>query len=253
MDKRRHRSILIMFLLISALLAFVYYLFVPFDQFLPAELLQATPLDLPMWILGLANAGIIIVVYSGLGLAGIWLASRVMLPGVYRERAGWKGWVITPLFYGVISGVLLVAGVYLFTSIAAGMDFPHPPFPAYLLMSATAAVNEEVLYRLFLMSLWVFLLNLALRRLDVKRISLWIANLIATLVFAAAHLPGAMLLLGVNSPADIPVPIMLEILILNSVVGFIAGWQYMRNGLVGAIGVHFWADVIFHSLGTLLH
>jgi len=40
--------------------------------------------------------------------------------------------------------------------------------------------------------------------------------------------------------------------LLNSIVSLIAGERYMRDGLVAAIGVHFWVDIIWHVIWPLV-
>jgi hypothetical protein len=45
--------------------------------------------------------------------------------------------------------------------------------------------------------------------------------------------------------------LLLEILLLNGIIGIVAGQRYMKDGLVAAAGVHFWADVVFHGIWGL--
>ena len=41
-------------------------------------------------VLGLANAGIVLVVYSILGWVGVWFARKLGLPGVFSEDGNWR-------------------------------------------------------------------------------------------------------------------------------------------------------------------
>ena len=233
------------------LLTLVSYLVVPVEQMLPAGM-EAPSSTLPGWVLGLANAGIILVLYGLLGLAGLWFAGRLDLPGIYRPGAGWRQWLGIPLLLGVVVGVLLVVADRLFAAAAGWQGFPHPQFPLSIFASATAGIGEEILFRSFVLGLWAFLANLVLRRWGATQAALWVGNLVAALAFSAAHLPSAMLLLGVATPGAIPAPILLELLVLNSLLGLVAGERYMRQGLVAAIGVHFWADIVWHVLWPLM-
>lgn len=236
-----------------ALLAFIYYLFAPLDQMLPGEGLPPELVTLPKWVLGLANAGIILVFYGITGFAGYWFTAKVGLPSVYHEQAGWRVWFVIPLQYGLVLGVLIVLTDRFFASQLNGFELPHPPFPYSLIASATAAIGEEMLFRFFIMGLLAFLLNLVMRRWGATNFALWIANVIAAIVFAASHLPGAMFILNVSSPAQIPLLFLIEIFILNGIVGLIAGAQSMKSGLIAAIGVHFWADFVWHVAWPLIH
>jgi hypothetical protein len=80
----------------------------------------------------------------------------------------------------------------------------------------------------------------------------WIANILAALVFAAGYLPNAMYLAGVTSLSQLNPVMILEIFVLNGAIGVLAGERYKEDGLVAAVGVHFWADMVFHVLWGLV-
>lgn len=204
---------------------------------------------MPVWQLVLANVGLILVAYGLLGLVGYWLSRRAGLPGIYRPDAGWRGWAVRPLGLGVASGLLLVVVDLAAQRLGAPASL-HPPFPASILASLSAGIGEEILTRLVVLSLWAIILTWLLRRLrpdsPTRRTALWLANLVAALVFGASHLPAAMMLTGVASPAALPPVLLAEIFLLNGVVGLVAGAAYIRNGLVAASGIHFWCDVVWH-------
>jgi hypothetical protein len=248
---KKQLIILSSFVLLLALLTLLTFLIFPVEQMLPAgvEVPQTT---MPGWVLGLANAGIVIVAYGLAGLAGYWFARRLGLPGVYREGAGWRQWFVIPMLLGLGVGVIMVVSDQLFAAAANWQGFPHPQFPLSIFASATAGIGEEILFRSFVLGLWAFLTNLVLRRWGATQVALWIGNVIAALAFSAGHLPAAMTILDVSTPAEIPTPVMLELFMLNSLVGLVAGERTMRQGLVAAIGVHFWADMLWHVLWPLM-
>ncbi|MBN1309967.1 MAG: CPBP family intramembrane metalloprotease [Anaerolineae bacterium] len=251
-DTRRQLTTFAVLLAVYALLAMMTYLVVPLDQLVPAQQVPAPKISIPQWQLGLASAGLILVVYGLLGLAGYWFARRLELPPIYREGAGWRAWLLWPMLIGLGVGVILVIVDQLFATAGAGEGFSHPGFPFSLIASAAAGIGEEIMFRGFMMGLWAFLLNLLLRRWGGTRAALWLGNIIAALAFSAGHLPSAMFLLDVTTPADLPMPVLVEGLLLNSFLGLVAGERYMRDGLVAAIGVHFWADIIWHVVWPLL-
>jgi Type II CAAX prenyl endopeptidase Rce1-like len=258
-SQNRLQLITLGFLVLTyALLAVIYYLTLPdLSQVLPS----GTPAvsNQPAWLLALANAGFILVFYSLAGLAGYWFARRLGLPGVFRPQAGWRAWVLYPLAIGAVLGVVIaVMDRLLAPSIASALGVPdwqgfaHPPFPQSILASATAAIGEEILFRMFVLGLWAFLLNLLLRRWNATPVALWIGNIIAALAVSASHLPAAMLLTGAASPANLPTVAIAEIFLLNGILGLFAGERYMRDGLVAAMGVHFWADIVWHVIYPLM-
>jgi hypothetical protein len=245
-DTRRQLRGLGVLVAVYSLLAAATYLVFPLDQLVPTQVLPTPELSIPRWQLALANAGIGLVLYGLLGLAGFWLARRLGLPGVFRPAGGWRGWCLSPMLWGLGLGVAIGLADLLVVRLQDWPGFPQPTFPFSLVASVTAAIGEEILFRSFVLGLWACLLHLVLRRWVDRRVTLRIGNLLAALVFAAGHLASAMLLFGVTRPAEIPPLILLEIVLLNSVIGWVAGIQYMRQGLVAAIGLHFWVDIVLH-------
>lgn len=250
---KKQMLVFVVLLLTYALAAFLTVTFF-YDQ-LTLGLAPADPgaaIGLPNWALGLVNAGIILVFYGLLGLAGYWFAKKLNLPGFFREDGNWRGWFWTPLVIGAILGIFLA--VMDQTLVSAGMSpkFPHPAFPASILASVSAGIGEEIVFRGFVFGLWAFLLNLLLKRWNQTKVALWIANVIAALAFGAAHFPAAMVLFGVTTPAALPPFVIAEILFLNGVIGLAAGERYMKDGLIAAAGVHFWADIVWHVIYPLI-
>jgi hypothetical protein len=245
-------ALLAALVLLYAFMAFAMYTWLPQDLALSTQTGSFPLSGIPSWQLGLINAAIILVAYSALGSVGLWLSQKLDWPGSYRASAGWRGLFFHPLLLGIGCGLFFVALDQLFTMLGTGKAFPHPPFPGSLLASASAGVGEEILFRLFVLGLWALILHLLLRRWVNGTITFWIANVIAALAFAAAHLPAIMFLLGVSSPTALPVPVLLEIFLLNGIFGLIAGVQYRRNGLLAASGVHFWTDIVWHVVFPLL-
>ena len=81
---------------------------------------------------------------------------------------------------------------------------------------------------------------------------MWAGNIIAALAFSVGHKPGIMVILGVTKPAEIPVFVMAEIFLLDGTLSLVAGERYMRDGLVAAMGVHFWVDIVWHVIYPLI-
>ena len=254
MNNRKQLAILAVLVGIYAMLAFLTYAIFPVEQLAPAQAgVPSATANIPPWLLGLANAGIIIVLYGLLGLAGYWFAKKLGLPGVFRQGASWKEWLWQPLFIGLVLGLLVVLVDRGFAALGDWQGFPHPPFPFSIVASATAGIGEEILFRSFVLGLWAFLLNLVFRRWGMTGVALWIANFIAVLAFGAGHLPGVMVMLGVSSLASISPLVLGELFLLNGVVGLVAGERYLKQGLVAAVGVHFWTDIVWHVVWPLLN
>lgn len=247
------RSQVRLFALMLALyaLATIAYVLMPGGMLGPAESAAPPPTSIPLWQLALANGALVLVGYGAIGCAGLWLANRAGLPGAFRPGDSPRERFSAPFGLGLIIGIVLVAFDLLVQ--ATGVPgFPHPAFPASLLASFTAGVGEEMLFRLFLMSLWAVFFGFALRRLapghKTRELSLWLANGVAALAFALGHLGSAVTLAGVATPASLPPLMLVEMVALNGLLGVVAGRTFIRSGLIAAAGVHFWADVVWHVI-----
>ncbi len=251
-DSRRQLTVLGAAVLLLAAITGATYLLVPLSQFAtPGQPIPASVEATPRWVLAGENALFVLVIYGLLALAGYWFGRKLGLPPTYREGAGWRTWILWPMLVGLGIGVVLVIVDQILARLGSGQGFAHPAFPLSIFASATAGIGEEILFRGLVMGLWAFLINLVLRGSRRQSTALWIGNVIAALAFSASHLPSGMLLLNLTNPAQIPVPMLLELLLLNSFIGLVAGRQYMRDGLVAAMGIHFWADVLWHVVFPL--
>lgn len=114
-------------------------------------------------------------------------------------------------------------------------SYAAKPTAAYMLATATyGAVIEEVMLRLFFMSLIAFVLHKLFGqqgKLPTAGI-LIAANVIAALLFAAGHLPATFALLG-DSPL-----IIFRCFLLNGVFGLLFGFLYRKYGLRYAMIAH---------------
>lgn len=247
---RKQLTVFLVLLIVYALCAFATYTFFA-DQIADSMGLAMPDMGVPNWAVGLANAGIVLVAYGILGLAGYWFARKLDLPGVFSADGNWRRWFVIPLLLGLVCGVLLVLGDLLFAPINDFGRFPHPDFPVSILASLSAGIGEEILFRGFVFGFWGFLLNWLFQRFNRRSLVLWIANVIAALAFGAGHLGSLFLLTGASSFAELNPVLLAEIFLLNGLIGLVAGGRYMKDGLVAAAGVHFWTDVVFHVMWGL--
>lgn len=247
---KKQLSVFVFLLIVYASLAFVTVT-VELDQLTTGQPLPPELATMPRWQLGLVNAALVFVIYGLCGLAGFWFACKLGLPGIYRANGTLRDWFWLPLVIGVVIGIAMVIGDRALAIMGNWRGFLHPVFPLSILASASAGIGEEIMFRMFVFGLWAFLLDLVLRRWRATQVALWIANIIAALAFAAGHLPAAMVLVGVTTPDALPPVVLVELLLLNGIVALVAGQRYIRDGLVAAAGVHFWADVVWHVVFPL--
>jgi membrane protease YdiL (CAAX protease family) len=145
-------------------------------------------------------------------------------------------------------GIFLIFAQKVFVSFHNLGELPHPPFPFSILASIGAGVGEELIFRLFLISLWALILGFIFKKFNKQGIVNWIAIIIAALAFGAGHFPNVMFLYGLTSLSQLPIIFIIEILLLNGIIGVVAGKEFIKYGFIAAVGVHFWADIVWHVI-----
>lgn len=199
------------------------------QQQILAQGLNATTLGL---VTAVQAAGYGIV----LGAVGIALGKQV---GLWKdETAMAKKPLTASLEVALVGGLsMILLDVLLFGRYSEAImeSYGAKPGIPYLIGTVTyGAVTEEVMLRLFMMSLIAFLLHKLFGKRDASPApaTLLAANVIAALLFAAGHLPATFQLLG-NSPM-----ILARCFLLNGGIGFLFGELYRRYGLRYAMIAH---------------
>jgi membrane protease YdiL (CAAX protease family) len=209
----------------------------------------------PLWILvvGQLSQG---VVFAAIAAAlGLWLGPKVGLGapdlrGMLRGEPGSGRRVQSALplaagvgvAIGVVSLALQAGFRPLFPEAARqsieGVSIPSP-WEGFL-ASISAGFNEEVWFRLGLMTLLVFL-GAKLSRQGGRPAPgvIWTAIALVALLFAAVHLPQIAALAG-----GLPAPLVAFVLLTTGSGGVAFGWLYWKRGLVAAMVAHFSADVV---------
>ncbi|MBZ9577690.1 CPBP family intramembrane metalloprotease [Patescibacteria group bacterium] len=205
-------------------------------------------IEIPLYLGALANFGMMLIGYGLVGLLGYYLSKKLGWPGIFNERENWKRLFLRPLYLGVIAGIILIIAQKVFVLFHNLGELPHPAFPLSFFASITAGIGEELMFRLFLLSFWAFILHLLFKRFKKQNITNWIAVIIAALVFGAVHFPTAMILYGFTSLSQFPIIFIVEILLLNGIVGVVAGREFIKYGFIAAVGIHFWVDIVWHVM-----
>ena len=132
---RKQLTIFFIMLALYSLCTFVTYTFFSSQMASAAGGVPMPDMGVPPVILGLANAGIVLVIYGICGLAGYWFARKAGLPGIYSEDGNWKRWFVIPLGLGIACALVFILGDSLFAPINGFGRFPHPPFPLSIVAS----------------------------------------------------------------------------------------------------------------------
>lgn len=169
-----------------------------------------------------------------LGTAGILLGK---MTGLWKdERKLEKKPLLWTGIVAVLGGMFIILPDLLFFgkySDAIRDSYALKPTVPYILASVIyGGVIEEVMLRLFAMSLVAFLLQKLFRKETATTGVLITANVIAALLFAAGHLPTTAALMGITPM------ILIRCFLLNGGFGLLFGWLYRKFGLRYAMLAH---------------
>ena len=195
--------------------------------------------------------------------AGLWLAPRIGTGAPILERwlTGQRARAGSGSRLGLAAAIGAAAAVYGILVDLAFVWFVHFRVPApevharisvptwtSALASFSGGIDEELLFRLFLLSLLAWLLARISRdaRGYPTSTAFWIANLAGAAAFSAAHFGN---FAGISPLGPI---LALRTLAIIIPVGLVLGWQFWKWGLEAAVVSHFAADVVIHGLKPLL-
>jgi membrane protease YdiL (CAAX protease family) len=153
---------------------------------------------------------------------------------------------------GAVAGIL-VGGVLLPVVLILAPHLPKLPFVSAarisiwkrILVCFYGGLFEEILSRLFLLSLFAWLFNRSWRKEpgQLSSRAFWFANFIVAILFGLGHLPSASLVMQIT-----PL-VVVAALLLNGFAALVFGWLYRQWGLEAAMIAHFIADFLLYVVG----
>lgn len=179
-----------------------------------------------------------------LGVIGKILAKKI---GLWRKVKLVKKGSIELILVATLGGATFILLDYLFFSNFSEViknSYAVKPTVEYIIASITyGAVIEEVMLRLFFMSLIAVIIQ-KIRKIDEMNDQiLVVANIIAALLFAAGHLPGTIMTIGITPM------IIVRCFVMNGSFGLIFGRLYRKYGIHCAMiahgGVHIVSKLIW--------
>jgi len=221
--------------------------FLPQGAFLPAQKLPASK---P--ILALVNAAIMLILYGGLGFTGLKLSQKIGFADIWDLRVSNKQRFLIPALVGGGIGIFFILADVIFSKFHVLGPIPHPLFPSSIVASATAGIGEEVIFRLFFISFWVWLISYIILKKRWQNQVFWIVTFFSALTFALGHFPSVMILFGLNTIQEIPFVLISEIILLNGIVSLFAAYYFRKYGFLAAVGIHFWTDVVWHVIWGII-
>jgi len=231
----------------------------PYTLTLQAPLLEEMPpLPIPLAaliVIQVVQNAVLVAIAVGLGLL---LAGRIGLGAPLLEAclAGeavsrrLRALLAPSVLAGVAAGVIIIvlellAFAPLLPPVLSIVE--QPPAWQGFLASFYGGITEELLMRLFLMSLLAWLVGLAWREASGRPATgaFWMANLAAAILFGLGHLPATAALVPLTGL------LVTRAIVLNGIAGVIFGYLYWTRGLEAAMLAHFSADIVLHVLASL--
>jgi membrane protease YdiL (CAAX protease family) len=185
---------------------------------------------------------------------GLWISSRTnlgapVLARIFSKKPvnkliNWKS-ILSSIFLATLVALLLLGLFELqseFYPISGKISRPSKPF--YALVSFSAGISEEIMFRLGLMSLIITIIQFLKKVDNPSNKTIWIGIIISAIFFGLIHLP-----LSKNFVELTPFTISVT-MIGNLITGSTFGWIFWKRGLLVAIISHIAFDLVFHVIGT---
>jgi membrane protease YdiL (CAAX protease family) len=219
------------------------------------------PLSLPLLItLQIAQSAVLFGVLIALGL---FFANRIGL-GLPILEARLRGEPVADqvrailpvsIIVGVVASLLIIGLELAFfqpallrelgdSANALNLQTGQPAAWKGFLASFYGGIVEEVLLRLFVMSLFAWIGSFISKTAEGKPTSvvIWIANILAAVLFGLGHLPTTAMIIPLT-------PLVItRAIVLNGLAGIGFGYLYWKRGLESAMIAHFSADIVLHVL-----
>lgn len=234
----------------------------PYSLTLQASVIEKISATVPLGVFILAQTMQSIVLFGVATAIGMLLAKRIGLgvPILERFFAGEKvadhikPFLLPTILFGIVVGLVII-GLDKFVFMPAlateliqggGDKIQTTPWQGFL-ASFYGGINEEILLRLFLMSLLAWLGKFVSRTADGKPSAgvLWTANILAAVLFGLGHLPATAAIMTIT-----PL-VVVRAIVLNGLGGIGFGYFYSKYGLESAMLSHFSADIILHVVFSI--
>ena len=230
----------------------VSFMVMPYSLALSQTQIELTPVIL------LASAIQTIIVFSFCIFFGLLLSERIgmglpVLQAALEDKRQFRNLVsffLPAVWWGVLSGILVILLSLPFRSLSVEMlelEIYVAPWKG-LLASFYGGIAEEIVFRLFLVSLLVWITTKIIKNRNgfPTNLGVWVSIVLAAILFGLGHLPIT------GEITTITAVVVIRAILLNSVCAIIFGWLYWKRGLESAMIAHFSADIVLHVITPLI-
>jgi uncharacterized membrane protein len=193
-----------------------------------------------------------------LSAIGIWLGRQIglgapLLSAIARKQPGTLKIFLRDAKWSVLPGLFLGGAMVIFRILANSYlpqelpSFGHRGILGGFLVSAGAAIGEEVWFRLGLLTIILWIVNRISGHNSLRSSVAWTTIIVVAILFGVSHLP------QLSSYGAASAFAVWGTILGNCVVGILFGWCYWRLGLIAAIMAHFSVDIVIHALPSLFY
>lgn len=222
----------------------------PYVLTIQGDLLKQT--GQPIWLIFIAQFIQSIILFSITIFLGLFFTKKIgfrlpLLEAVLEKR---KYIIILKniLAPSVLSGILIATIIYVtdifFTFYGSAITTHQNSAPIWqkLLASFYGGITEEILMRLFVMTLFIWVGMKLFRLKEPSGVGIIIPIFLAAIIFGLGHLPIT------ASLAQITPIVIVRAVIMNGIGGFVFGLLFWKRGLESAMVAHFTADIFLLTL-----
>jgi len=220
--------------------------------------------QIPVWLIVLSAILNNLIIFAIAIFFGLLLSKKIglengglrvpILEGILNKEnksKEFKALLLPSIVFGVLAGGLIIVISIPFNNAIPefkNMEAITPPAWHGFLASFYGGIAEEVLLRLFLMSLFVWFSFIIKKNKDGKPtvVGIWISIILAAVIFGIGHLPATAQI------ATLTITVIMRAIILNGIAGITFGWLFWKKGLESAMIAHFSADIVLHVITPLV-
>jgi membrane protease YdiL (CAAX protease family) len=235
---------LILFGLLGGYFTSLYSVEILSEDLLEETIAQVGSLDA---VISISTLQVALIYSLLLGLIGKSLANRI---GTWQDPTIEAKPLVSVLLVSVIGGAaMILVDLYGFGALnqqIADSYLAKPTLNYFLSSIFYGGVIEEVMIRLFVMSLLAFIFMKISKNDEASEGDLILANVISALLFAAAHLPATAQTSGLDAL------IIARCFIINGAYGIIFGRLYRKYGIGYAMLAHAGVHIVSKAIWLLI-
>ena len=167
-----------------------------------------------------------------------------------NQTKEFKSILIPSVGLGVMAGILIILLSIPLNKLIPELQIPEISISAWkaFLASFYGGIAEEVLLRLFLVSLFVWISFKIKKTKDglPTNSGIWLSIVLSAVIFGLGHLPATSQILPLTGF------VITRAIVLNGIGGIIFGWLYWKKGLESAMIAHFSADIVLHVITPII-